>query len=172
MKKPWLSGSALYAGGGPWMAEFHPPSAAHPLSGVGLPQTCPRRTAALPQPGSSHCNPLLAVSVCLEVELSPVWQCCGCYASLCTRVMHFACSMMGCNDLQILFCRQHRSAQDRKRPGGKKAAKGKSAGVGWSPMKARAPRRPPPLVLPEIAADATDSGDLHLLAPICSTRPF
>lgn len=140
----------LYAGGGPWMAEIHPPSAAHPLSGVGLPQTCPRRTSALPQPGSPHCNPLLAVLVCLEVELSPVWQCCGCCASLCIRVKHFACSMMGCSNLQNPILQ---AAQERPRQETAGRQEGCQSKVSWSGLVSNEGQSPQEASTPCLAGD-------------------
>ncbi len=108
-------------------------------------------------PSASNCYsmPESAASLCMAV------------LCLLCQLSHSDCTLRRQNlrKYQTLSCRQHRSAQDRKRPGGKKAAKAKSAGVGWSPMKAKSSRRPPPLVLPETAADATEPGDLLLYTP-------
>ncbi len=47
---------------------------------------------------------------------------------------------------------------ERRRSSLKKSSRGKSGSVGWSPMKTKAPRRPPPLVLPDISSEAAEGG--------------
>ena len=54
---------------------------------------------------------------------------------------------------------------ERRRSSLKKSSRGKAGSVGWSPMKTKAPRRPPPLVLPEISSETAEGGASF---PVCS----